>query len=47
MKKHFKSYVNGFQNAADLRAQLMEAETAGKVEELILAFLKHKQDSPV
>ena len=42
MKKHFKSYVNGFPNAADLRAKLMEAETAGEVEGLIRHFLDNK-----
>lgn len=39
MKKHFKSYVSGFDGAADLRAKLMEAEDASSAEAEIRAFL--------
>jgi len=40
MKKHFKAYVNGFDGAAELRARLMETESAGEVEEVIREFIK-------
>ncbi len=40
MKKHFKSYVEGFDGAKDLRVQLMEATNAAEVEEFIESFLK-------
>lgn len=39
MKKHFKSYVQNFPNAGDLRDRLMEAENATEVEEIIKEFL--------
>lgn len=39
MKKHFKSYVSGFDGAVDLRAKLMEAEDASSAEAEIRAFL--------
>ena len=35
MKKHFKAYVEGFPGAKELRIQLMEAENADEVEEII------------
>jgi tRNA-dihydrouridine synthase len=37
MKKHYKAYVNGFDDAKDLRIKLMEAETAEEVETLVKA----------
>ena len=40
MKKHFKAYVNGFDGASDLRAELMGAENAGEVRKTIEEFLK-------
>lgn len=39
MKKHFKAYVSGFDGAAELRQQLMEAENAAGVSEIIKNFL--------
>lgn len=39
MKKHFKAYVNGFDGASELRAELMETENASQVEEIINDFL--------
>ena len=38
MKKHFKAYVEGFDGAKDLRAELMEAKDAAEVERIILRF---------
>jgi tRNA-dihydrouridine synthase len=40
MKKHFKAYVSGFDGAAELRAKLMEVETAEEVEEIVSEFIK-------
>lgn len=40
MKKHYKAYVNGFDNAAVLRAELMEAPTATAVAEIVKKFLR-------
>ncbi len=42
MKKHFKAYVNGFDGAKELRIDLMEATTAGEVEDKIKFFLSNK-----
>lgn len=39
MKKHYKAYVNGFDGAKDLRAQLMEAKSYIEIEDKIKAFL--------
>jgi len=39
MKKHYKSYVNGFDGAKELRMKLMEAETAAQVEQMVREFL--------
>jgi tRNA-dihydrouridine synthase len=39
MKKHYKAYVNGFPNAAELRAQLMEQNSAAAVEQVVHDFL--------
>ncbi len=39
MKKHFKAYINGFDGAGELRAQLMETTNANEVEEIIKSFL--------
>ncbi len=41
MKKHFKAYIGGFDSAKELRMELMEAENATKVEEIIETFLKN------
>ncbi len=38
MKKHFKSYVSGFDGAAELRAQLMDTNNAREAEEVINKF---------
>ncbi len=43
MKKHFKAYVEGFDGAKELRAKLMEAHSAGEVENLIEEFLIAKK----
>ncbi len=40
MKKHFKSYIAGFDGAHDLRIALMEAEDINKVSEIIHNYLK-------
>jgi len=37
MKKHYKAYVNGFDGAAELRAELMMAKDAKEVEDIILS----------
>jgi len=39
MKKHYKAYVHGFHGAAELRAQLMEKNTAAEIEAVVHAFL--------
>ena len=43
MKKHFKAYVAGFDGAAELRAELMETESADEVENIVNNFLKLKK----
>ncbi len=40
MKKHFKAYVNNFDGAAELRAELMKTENAEEVAKIINIFLK-------
>lgn len=40
MKKHYKSYIQAFPEAKDLRLKLMETENAREVEEVIIDFLK-------
>ena len=40
MKKHYKAYVNGFHDAANLRTKLMEQTSPGVVEEVVHEFLK-------
>ncbi len=39
MKKHYKAYVNGFEGASELRAELMATNSAGEVEAIIKAYL--------
>ena len=39
MKKHFKSYVSGFDEAGDIRARLMEANSASDVEKIVSGIL--------
>lgn len=39
MKKHFKSYVNGFPKSKELRIELMETKNAKEVEEIVKKFL--------
>lgn len=41
MKKHFKSYVNGFRGSKELRMKLMEASNAKGVEKTVKDFLKN------
>ncbi|TSC68038.1 MAG: tRNA-dihydrouridine synthase [Parcubacteria group bacterium Gr01-1014_72] len=38
MKKHFKAYVNGFDGAKELRAKLMETNSAKEAREIIRSF---------
>ncbi len=40
MKKHYKAYANGFENASALRVQLMEAESAENVAHIVDKFLQ-------
>lgn len=40
MKKHYKAYVNGFDGAKELRAELMECANAAEIEEKVSHFLK-------
>lgn len=35
MKKHFKAYINGWDNAKDLRVQLMETNSAAEAQEIL------------
>lgn len=42
MKKHFKSYVNGFDGAQELRQKLMETENHKEVDRVVVDFLKNK-----
>jgi len=39
MKKHFKAYVSGFDQAGDLRAKLMETNNASEVEKIVSDIL--------
>jgi nifR3 family TIM-barrel protein len=39
MKKHYKAYVNGFDGAVELRAELMNTESADEVENIVNQFL--------
>ena len=39
MKKHYKAYVNGFESASVLRAQLMDVHNAQDVENIVNNFL--------
>lgn len=41
MKKHYKAYVHGFDGAKELRVELMEAENASEIENIVNDFL-HK-----
>jgi nifR3 family TIM-barrel protein len=43
MKKHYKAYVNGFEGAVQLRAALMEKNTASEVEAVVHSFLEKSQ----
>ena len=43
MKKHYKAYVNGFEHAKELRADLMEAKDAAHVEQIVEEFLAQKK----
>ena len=40
MKKHYKAYITGFDNAKELRIKLMEAKDAHHVEQLVENFLE-------
>jgi len=41
MKKHFKAYVSGWDNAKELRTQLMETNTVKEVEIIVKKYLKN------
>jgi tRNA-dihydrouridine synthase len=43
MKKHFKAYVNGFDGASELRADLMETNSAEEVKNIVINFLSSKK----
>ncbi len=43
MRKHFKAYVNGFENAAELRAKLMETKNLAEAELIANDFLMHQK----
>lgn len=45
MKKHYKAYVAGFEDAKELRIQLMEAASMEEVEELTAAFLARRAEA--
>ena len=40
MKKHYKAYIKDFHGAAELRAELMEQETAADIARVVDTFLK-------
>jgi nifR3 family TIM-barrel protein len=40
MKKHFKAYIEGFEGAKELRMELMETDSAGEVEEILMDFIR-------
>lgn len=42
MKKHYKAYVNGFDGAKELRAELMECSNSKEIEEKINTFLSSR-----
>jgi nifR3 family TIM-barrel protein len=42
MKKHYKAYVNGFDEAKELRIKLMDTENAEQVEKLVNNFLNYQ-----
>jgi tRNA-dihydrouridine synthase len=39
MKKHYKGYVHGFPGAKELRGQLMESDSYGELENLVLEWI--------
>lgn len=41
LKKHIKAFVTGFRGAADIRAKLMEAESADELEKIIAVYYSH------
>ncbi|HEY0908515.1 MAG TPA: tRNA-dihydrouridine synthase [Candidatus Paceibacterota bacterium] len=47
MKKHYKAYVNNFDNAKELRAKLMETKNSKEVEKVIKRFLKDGSIEPL
>ena len=40
MKKHYKAYASGFDGAKELRAKLMETNSAKEAEKIVRDFLK-------
>ncbi len=42
MKKHYKAYAHGFDDAKELRGKLMEAENAKGIEKIVKEFLKNR-----
>lgn len=43
MKKHFKAYVHGFDGAKELRVELMEANNAKEIEDIIERWLENNK----
>ncbi len=43
MKRHFKAYVAGFENVADLRTELYETKSYAEVETVVQKFLKQRE----
>jgi nifR3 family TIM-barrel protein len=43
MKKHFKAYVSGWDNAKELRMKLMEADTVKDVDNIVKEWVYNKQ----
>ena len=41
MKKHFKAYVSGFDNAKELRIELMKTNHSNEMEKIIKSYLKN------
>jgi len=44
MKKHFKAYVSGFDNAKELRVQLMETNSYKEVKTIVENFIASNAD---
>jgi nifR3 family TIM-barrel protein len=47
MKKHYKAYVAGFEGAAELRLELMEAAHSSEVERIVERYISERQVHPL